>query len=249
MSVRYTYYGSAAPAFNPLDLNPDFYWVGDTDSYVDAGLTLCTEGQDIEQFGASSDTHVFNATAKPVWKDGIKNGHAVARFDGSTNFLGNTSLIPSPQTNQARTTAFVFNSDTFVGNGALATWDGAGTATYRTMRPIDSTADIQVFIRGDSGTGYNVRYGAGSSAGNWYIIIAVDTGFFLDIYINGVISLVAQNSSLASARTYTDVFLGKGRATSQFFDGDIAEIFIKEGTITSSEVQDYNTYLTDRYAI
>ena len=235
----------------PSDLSPDFWWYGDIKSYNDAGITLCTEGQSIAQIGANVDTHIFSDTVNlPTWHDNIKNGHAVARFNGTNDSLSNTTIVSSsPQTNNPRTLAMVLDYGAGTGNPSPQTIQGSGNATWRPFRRVTADSELQLFKRSNSGSSFNIRHSNPIDANTWYVLIIVDTGTTCDMYVNGVKTLDGQTTNLGLPQTIVDNFIGKGATSAQYFGGDIAEVFQKEGTITENEALGLNAYLQDKYDI
>ena len=93
----------------PSATQPDLWLKFDASSYHDAGTTLCTNGQTIQQVNDSSG-HSRNATQtsgtnQPTWYSGVLNGLGMAKLNGTNNYLN------SAYTGEIGTVFIVYASD------------------------------------------------------------------------------------------------------------------------------------------
>lgn len=173
--------------------------------------------------------HLIQTTQinKPLWVDTQANGHPVLRFDGSNDFMLSTFNVAQymPITTFVVWEKNVGNLQTVFSNNGENNF-----ALYYYLNTIDMWNSSPSYTKAD---GFSHLL----TTSEW-----VGTGS--KIYENGVL----QATSVASPRASIFNGLNLGRfGTSYFLNGEIAEIMIAKGILSTERKQVYESYLLDKY--
>lgn len=135
--------GTRSPAFFgqyvPLTSNqifaltPSMWYMADVGCYSNSGVNLCVNGMSIQRWTDCSPNgwnlgQLASEARKPIWSNGVINGHAAVIFDGlATKVLTNPAIVDMAMPN----TVFLVAKTTNSAYGATQTiWSrGRNTAT------------------------------------------------------------------------------------------------------------------------
>ena len=240
---------NAQTSFNPIDLNPEFYWSAESGVFVDnAETTIPTDGQNIAVIRDAN--HIFNQTTggSPTWHQNEVNGHPAVQFDGSNDFLENSTLatgIPLPDT--PSTVIFVMKPNVVLNAGSPWVFTDAASSRpyYRNFRGM-STGDYQFYERDLSGTDKQIFWGTVTA--DWQYLTMLESGTLGNFYKNGT-QIVFDADTDVGANSFSRMWLGKGFSGGQYFDGYIASIFIKWAEVTSTELTQLHNFFSSKYGI
>lgn len=223
---------AAAPSFVPTDISGLVFWVSaDSGAYTDAGTTLATNGQTVQQWNdrSTSAANASQATAgsRPTYQTGQVNSLPALTFDGA----GDTIAI----------SASIVQRHVF----AVAK---VGTLTDLQMlfgSPVG--ADVSVRVDSPSSNGYR---GASNAVfpGDWSVF---NESRFL---VNGVntntipagFHVVESSKDTATAAQTLEV---GGTAVSRFWNGQIAEFIMYSGQLSVGDASLVRGYLGTKYGI
>jgi hypothetical protein len=237
----------------PLAISGLQLWLdaADSSTLFDAtagGNLVTTDGSAVARWQDKSgnNRHAIQATsnARPLLKTNIKNGRNVLRFDGSNDSFASSSVSLS-----AFVSVFIVQSSN---NSAVRCFcehsSNAGTnpgmyfgGTYSPAWGINRSGSLH---GGPSLTNAD-WIGSGWSTAS-FVYTNVGT-----IYKNG--SLISNSAVVGSARTNSSVtttlYIASRNSASLFLNGDISEILIYNGALTTTQRQSVETYLNNKWAL
>jgi hypothetical protein len=231
-------------AFTPELLNPAFYWTAESGVFVDnAETTVPIDGQNISVIRDAN--HVFNQTtgSAPNWFENKINGLPAVVFSG--DFLENTTLDNGFVTPDGPATIiFVMKPNSEIDSGAPWSFtDSVSNQPYfRNFRVFSSK--YQFYERDLAGLDKQLLWGTPSA--DWQYLSMVENGTTADFYKNGVKIVNATNTDVGSNQ-FSRAWLGKGANTSQYFDGEIAAIFIKWDALNAAELLQLHDFIENKY--
>lgn len=198
-------------------------------------LTLADGAEIAAWVDSSGNGHTATkGTAGPIFKTNILNGHPVARFSASNDWL----VFANPTTNTGSvpyTIIFVSKG----GGGYIFGEHGGGPFMYITNRPAPEGFVISCNIPLASGGDYT---------GAFHVFIAEVNGPTSKGYIDG--SLVSSGDAGGSQINALAIGAYNSSGTdASLFSGDIAEIVIFRRILTAHERQEIEAYLKIKYAI
>jgi hypothetical protein len=224
--------------------------------YVDAGTTLATNGQTVQQWQTTGGITAANATQttagnRPTYVTGVANSNPVVRF--STNRFLDFGTPLGVSTTSDLSMTMVFRPTTVTGGTAT---DGVGS--YMLDRTTNTSPVASLKLTSGNKIAFQNRIDGGTMTGisttsnvntaamqvvDFYRDYAVRTG----IFYNG-----AQEANLAEGGgplTYPIPRLGAIHSGGGGFDGDIAEYIFYTRDITTFERNRIDSYLAIKYGI
>jgi len=189
------------------------------------------------QYGTVAISGVSNPTTanKPILRTNVKNGKPVWRFNSTANIL---------QSGVIATLAQPFTVFAVAAEDATQIADGA----YRLiLSSFLGTNDMEV---GKSNGNNFYMYGGtalsdGAMNANWTIWTTVFNGLSSGMYLSGVLAISGQ----AGAANIQCITIGGYKTGSFLFKGDIAEILIYPGALSTADKNQVGQYLSKKYAI
>ena len=210
----------------------------------------------LDMSGNGRDFAQATAADQPALSGAGLGGRSELSFDGSSDVLEGSSLYGMLNDDAAWTTVLVCRN-----------WTWGGSTGHNTGRSVIGAPSggggyfNQVILTeaagGPAGGFYNGsahKTATAASAGDQGASIIwsmINDGGDLTIRVNGEAgSTVSGAGRLQSAATTLGVGHGTGSgASTAFWDGDISEALIFDGTLGSNEIKQVEQYLSDRYNI
>jgi hypothetical protein len=224
----------------PTASNPTVWLKADSGVYTDAGSTLATNGQTVEQWNDQSGNgnNVSQATSgnRPTFETGLwgsANMPGVLFASASSNYMDSPTFgTPLSQP----TTIFIVVQQTIIG-GATKTFFDTNTG-----------ANEQVLLC-NSSSGYTQYAGTNVSSATG---LAFDTPGFFECYFDGGSSYTNRNgvqviSGNVGSLTLPQLRLGSNPSGTSGLDGYILEVLVYSGTIGSTETAQILSYLKGRW--
>jgi hypothetical protein len=218
---------SSPAAFTPASISGLYAW------YDASQIVGKVDGDAISQWDDLSGNarHLLQATGskQPLYKAAVQNGKPVVRFDGVDDDL--TAAL-------AATLAQPF---TIVVVGRAST----GTSTNENFTASPSG---NVFVAGRTGGGgvYSIQGGtpftqisAGRKENAFKLITAIFNGATSEIHVNGATTA----GSLGTTGYATPLRVGSLGGTTEFLNGDVAELIVYSKALNSTEVGQIEAYL------
>jgi hypothetical protein len=256
---RYYYYyvsstGSRAlgGTFTPAALSNLIGWYSaDVGAYTDAGTTLATGGQTVQQWNdrSSVGNHLSQSTsdARPTFTTGVQNGKPGIVFSTATvaDFMANASFA------LGGTTASVFcvikgsspgdNSRvvSFTGNGQASDFGNTPSAVFMFFN--SSSTKVNGFRNGGTLSNGTVTDGTFNQLGS------VFDGANHTLYINGTAQTAAANSDTFGATGTLSI--GAQADGTNPFDGTFLEIVVTSSALSSTQRTQLASYFTTKWAV
>lgn len=183
---------------------------------------------DSSGFGVTAEQSVSGR--RPTYKTAIVNGKAVARFDGSNDFL-RISNVEFPETYSY----FVVAKLNDASNAPIIGADG-GEGWFG----VDGSGNLELNAGGSD-------IGGAHTTGDWHIYAAECNGASSKVYVDGV---QLGSTGNAGSGVPSVVYLGlQDDIGSAYLDGDIAEYLLVRGVLTTDQRQTLEGYLAHQYAL
>ena len=227
-------------------IRPLAWWKADGVNYQTAGGSPATaDGDPVGYFTDFSGMNIAptaTGTHRPTLKTAIQNGLPVFRFDATDDYASYT--LPGAV---AGSPLHVF---------VVAKTTGGGGANQGVL--MDISGNIKSFAYNDP-SGVPVFCGAQISAGDTTALTSGDidgTNFvLLTGKINNASSAIRVNGTEVASgnaggtRNGIVLYLGNDSSLSRFFQGDIAEMLIYGGNLSSTDEQAVEAYLNAKWAV
>jgi hypothetical protein len=181
----------------------------------------------------SYDLVQATGSKQPIYKRDIQNHRPIVRFDGSNDFLRSASFAALAQ----QCTVFIVGKH----DNATASqiwFDGIGGSNRQLV--FSNVTDGVLVI--NAGTSLNSATDVGTS---FVVLSAVFNAGSSAIYKNGT----SVASGAAGSQVLTGYTLGSAYDDSLPFDGDIAEVLVYEGALSTVNRQRVEGYLRTKYTI
>jgi len=221
------------------------WWKADAGVYVDAGVTLATNGQTVQQWNDQIGTgHFTQGTAggRPTFVTNAKNGLPVVRFGGvaDDDFMGNATANSSFMTNSAKTIMMVIMESV----AQLNNYWGSSDNNIR-LRISDPNWSC-VHNDGAADTASKTT----TAITNYYSCTFMHSGgsIYAGLSDTRDASLVSAVSGNTAAMTGTPV-LGSDNAGANAVDGDIAEVAVFNVALSETDRKDIEMYYAFRYGL
>lgn len=230
-------YQAAGGSFDPLTLTPFLYFDPRQGTYVDAGSTLATNGQTVQQWndqsGNGRNASEANASKRPTLA--TSGSDAELQYDTSDDILSTAS-------------------QTFAGSGAtLCAWikpSSIDPSTISNVLGFEAGGINLCQIRLDSSSmkpNFNIYLGGqvspigatGLTSGAWSFLAGVYNGSTAQVYVNNV----SQASAAASGSFNITGAIGVGHSTSfgRRFRGSMGRMYMFNYALNSTQLTDlYN---------
>jgi concanavalin A-like lectin/glucanase superfamily protein len=229
-----------AAAFSPDDLaGLEGWWKADSLVLAD-GDPVATW---IDSSGNGRDVTQGTAASKPTYQTGELNGLPVVRYDGVDDYLENTSFPNAAD----EYTVFV-----------VAKLDATDAAQAILGDLSDAPGDVDWYFFNDGGTTYwRVQDSAGQKEdtyatdlrGAFHIYVGLVDGSTSFLYTDGVERDTVAYSS-PNAITSSILRLGQIRVSTGYsLTGDQAEVIIYSRALSTSEREQVEAYLQDKYGL
>jgi hypothetical protein len=192
-------------------------------------------------------------TSRPIFKEAVVNGLPVVRFDGVNDFLQD-NVGPSYLDFQGNTGLTIYAVMKVTSGGldkGIITKDGENPE--RGWALFESSGKLGSII--STGASSRVRRNATTvTTGNFIIAKSVfDGGTTQSLYVDGVLDDSSIDgaipSSIGGSGPNTALIGDFSFATSNYFNGDIAEIIVFDRVLSGSEQTNVETYLTTKYGL
>ncbi len=231
--------GSLGAAFSPLDIPNLKLWL-DAD---DAG-TITKDASDFvsqwdDKSGEGNDVSQATGSKQPKWIDNVQNSKPIIRFDAIDDFLNRTTFVNGALTQPNTVFVVCKMPDTTTATNGFV-FDGNTTRHLFTHNDILGASDYDIFA------GVELKPPT-----------TVDTTNILlyTIHFNTTAgSLRKSKSQISSGNVGTNTFNGIVLAVpitlaDSFSNPDIAELLVYNKSLTTTERDDVETYLTDKWAV
>ena len=189
--------------------------------------------------GNGKDATQAAGGAKPTYKTGIQNGRSVVRFDGSSDFMETAAF--SPDLSQPNTIIIVMNVKDAEGD-SFYIFDGIdGTKRHAWLTNATRTPDGPDFY-----AGAEWKPDVDMPKNAWHYHGILYNGASSEWWLDGVSKGTGNTGShvlsgLTIARNETTVFV--------YLDGDIGEILVYDGALSSADRGSLDSYLSGNWGI
>lgn len=183
-------------------------------------------------------------SAQPTFKTNIINGRPVVRYDGGDTLTTGTQYINTAN----KHTCFAVIRQTSVADQEVFGNDVVGAGCNWRFRNNGGTQQLRV-VRGQVVTDANTGIGANTWA-YYTAIMRCTTGASGTITqrANGV-DIGTSSSGTCSGSAGSNVHIGSLAGSAEFLVGDIAEILIYEGELSTLLISQVEQYLKQKYAL
>lgn len=242
-SLNITYKGSGS-ASGPASISDLGLWISaDSGAYTDAGTTLATNGQTVQQWNdrSGNGNHFSQGTgaSRPTYVTGVQNGLPAIRFAG--DFMTNSSIVGTT----GRTVfAVVKGADTTGANLRFFTSNSANAGVYGNTTSYAYYCKADTTTQALGGTITNIAaitlaFGPATTEGRIYLDGTDVTGLFdpfgstNDGYIATGFSLAAQENSTGTLNKNCDIY----------------EMIIYNRNVSTEERNTIHAYLASKWGI
>lgn len=260
------YWNGIEDSGNLLDSHTGSHDCTDVNSVL-RGAGPSTEYQDHVQDGDTvriwksregSDYYFFQtaAGARPVWRSGILNNKPVLRFDGTNDLFKLSESIFAGTAGSM--IAYVIKSAGTSGDRIVLSTADEGAANKFAKVHATSGNDKAAISVNTGGTADEVEAGSALGTSAAHVVIIYSSGSAFTINIDGsngtkaVISGSDSGDEIGLPSGKDNVVVGAietSGGVSGYFDGDIAEILVYEGTYTTDEISKLSIYLQGKYGV
>ena len=246
-----------ATAFNPQQIAGLQLWLkADEGVYNDAGTTLATDGQTVQEWhdwsGNNNDFTQTTGASKPTWSTNTVNGYPVVTFDGSA-----TQMLASDFIGTNDITLFIVaKSDNASPVNETILRQGYTSGTSVSMAAFLSSTNFSFSCVDNTSTGYTDSTPLSTG-------FAVYSGAYssnssiIEVHTNGDSNGTTATGGNPLFASSVDVVLG-ARPTSDLttpatfdrhFDGGVAEVLIYNSSLSDSNREKVERYLANKYGI
>lgn len=225
-------------------------WVENDPStvYADAGVTLATNGQTVQQLNDKSG-HAYNflqatSTKRPTWNN---PGAGKPYFTGTgTQFFATAANINAVDASGQHVVAVAVRPSNFTAAMSAASVNGNNGSTSISKLGANITSGTeQCSSFGTTSFGNN---GSALTAGAWQVLIMTVTTTQLQAYLNGVADTATamtgtRNNSTANQ---SQAWFGANGGGAPWV-GDMVGMVIVSGTLTGTDIANLNTYMAGLY--
>jgi hypothetical protein len=246
-------YGSGAAPWTPASLGSALiaWYKADAGVYSDAGTTLATNGQAVQQWNDQSG-HGFhlvqpNSGVRPVFTTGALNSLPALTFDGSIGQAVATSGEPITLGIQTLSAFAVVKVTGNPGNARIV-----GISNASVGGDIDSTTAILLCLLGSTlvtVTAYNngSKGTATITSGSWNQLASIFDSANSNVYVGNVSGgAVAASPTFAST---VDLEVGGTVTANSGITGQVAEVFFANTALNSTDRGHAQTYFFGRWGV
>lgn len=242
--VRHSAYSYVAPsAVSGLKI-----WLDANRGITKSGTDRVSQWRD--QSGSSNDANQGVGANQPKWYAGASgiNGNAFIRFtaSGSEHMTANTAVSTFSGSDKAFTLAIVFRKTTNTGTQNFFALGNAASTTPVHQIYTNAGSNYATYRRDDGST--SVSTNGGTPNTSVHVATWVFTGTTISAWIDGaqIINAAALNVGTA---TFDTLGIGAWSSTSilQPFDGDMGEICLYDSALGTTDRQNIEGYLTNKW--
>ncbi|MES1222018.1 MAG: T9SS type A sorting domain-containing protein [Bacteroidota bacterium] len=244
-------FGQTGPA-GVLSSTKNVFWLkADANVYTNAGTTLATSGQTVQQWndksGNGKDFTQTTSTLKPKFTSSSMNGFPAVTFDGSDDYLSNLTITTD---NKADFFAVV-KYPSLSGNAGVL----QGSATGKLLSTSYGEKVVGMWVNSSnkpwgrgvesSGVQLDIPTINSSSAGAGQILENQYGSLLINQFINATLSgSVTTDGTLGSWKEFAI-----GRQGSETWNGDIAEVIAFDVNLNLAQRNIVSNYLSAKYNI
>jgi alpha-tubulin suppressor-like RCC1 family protein len=190
-----------------------------------------------DQSGNGNNATQSSGTLQPTWETSTLNGQPVVHFTHASNTY--LAAASSSSLEVTAITSFVVTRNTGTTTGSLIHKTGS-TVNYGLAYQTSGT--LRMYI--DSAA----YYATGTlTADNWGVVQGEYNQSDISIYVNGTESQTALTTALSTSAT--PLYLGGYNVSGNTPDCDIAELLIFNAALTSTQSQQVEGYLYNKYGV
>ena len=221
-------------AFSPDDISDLVVWLDASDSDTVLHTSNAVTNWQNKVDASCCFTAVGGASARPSTNTRTQNSRNVIDFDGTSDYLKNTTASSS----LPLTVFMVCAVDNVI--GVYSMFDSANT-TYRLLiRPNAGVWQLFTSSLGTNNTGGNY------TATGWNLLrYEVTSGGSQSLYSTNTLQVT--HSGITQG--YDGIMLGTDATPSPYFDGAFAEILMYNRALTTDQITQLETYLADKWGI
>lgn len=232
-------------------------------AYTDAGTTLATDGQTVQQWNNQGSTtyNVSQGTSgrRPTLRTGIFNGNSVLRFTSSGGIHTNLDFGSMGISSTSDLNFFIVLQPSVANGGAVGDGSG-GYVIDRTPASPDGDPLAGFKLLSTTRFGYQKRTDAGTQLGGVSTTTAFsmtmpqivdyyrDYGVRYGIYYNGTQEAIL-GPEADGPMTLPNLRIGCHSDGDKGFNGDIAEFIFYNADISNSDRNRIDSYLAIKYGI
>ncbi|MEP0984936.1 T9SS type A sorting domain-containing protein [Ekhidna sp.] len=207
---------------------------------------IANEANVITQWGDwSGNTNVAQAgDCGPTYTTNLVNGHAAITFDGVSNYMDLGDVLNFEGQTDSWSTFVVFNTTGAAVGNLLARAGVGGTGTRQYQLAVTAGGNIAQLTGGSFTVGTSA-----ANNGEWQLLSSLTNTTDFNSFLQGASEI--SGGSIGSVTEPNENFLIGARdgGAAQLFDGDIAEIIIFLGEVSSAKRRDIETYLALKYGV
>ncbi len=210
--------------------------------WLRADSSLVNDGTNVYGWGDfSGNSNHATIGVVPTYSENALNGYGAATFDGTDDYLTLGDILDLTPSTDEWSFFSVYNVDN--GNTGTILARGGATDVDRQFQ-YGVTANNFFQIIGGGGT----QQGGGTATGQWNISSSVTTASEVNSFLSGTNDVTS--GTIGSDTETQDVILGaRTGGTGFLLQGDIAEVVMFYGAVSTSKRRDIETYLALKYGI
>lgn len=226
------------PTFLPTDISGLTLWCkADSGAYTDAGTTLATNGQTVQQWndlsGNNNNFSQGTAGSRPTFTTDVQNGLPALVFDGVADFMNSTIGADTSRT------IFVVTEGLDVGFGGRFFGLDSNSASV-----FDNTGVYAYYATQASGIGAI----GGNSLNPAIIVLKVSSAASLTTYIDGVLGSTFDPADVVT--TGTILTIGARDSSGTFPEHcHTYEVVVYDSALSDANINLVNSYLSGRWNI
>lgn len=234
--------------FSPLSLGPALWLKADAGAYSDAGVTLATNGQTIQQWNDQSGNgrHFSQAASgsRPTYNTSGINSLPALSFDGLNDFLSNASITLSSNCTifsvmkMTGTAGHVYEHGTDTGSIDGFNLRTTSDASFNMRRTTLSAKTVALNWGVDNTLKICTQRHSGTHATHILRINGVDSG---------ATTYSTFSNNVGTSNTTQAFYIGCRAGVTSFSNGAIGELIIYETALTDAQVAQVEAYLTARW--
>lgn len=259
VSTTKTVKAIAVQSFGTSAVAQSFVQIDSTTSLVSkSGLALwlkadnavSTSGSDVTYWrdlsGRANDFEQTSSGARPTLSTGAVNGLPAIAFNGSAQFMQSVASITDNFT-VTGSSIFVVTKPTAAATNARIVEFTNGATNNNVFLSQPSTNGLAFYTYNGS-TASSLTDSSAVTIGSYQLLEALQGSSTGWIYKNGVLGATGTLNAPGNATRATNL-IGRDYSNSVFFQGEIAEILVYSGALTTANRESLESYLYARYAI
>lgn len=206
----------------------------------------------LRDFGPSGLHLLGTSSWRPDYKDGVKNGLPVVRFDKSSSLYRPGVPLWSLGSRVVGSCTAVLRARQFTGNAPLINCDfGSLTERVRYVFGSGSGSDQVWLGNGTAGTFTIAR----TDLASWAVVTLQRAETEYENYVNGVLNSsnratgTAPPAATAGSGTLLMGYVLTGNPSGAGFEGDLGEIIVHAEPLTPGEIRDLHQHLMEKWGV